>query len=76
MTNKLLLALHSRTVGVLVIMCLYNVLALYGHGLSPQLNVLVNVVLGAVATYFKVTPGQLYPMPPTTTPVVPATPSV
>lgn len=60
MQSKLLLALHSRTVGVLVIMCLYNVLALYGNALSPSLNVLVNVVLGAVATYFKVNPNQNY----------------
>lgn len=63
MNSKLVQGLHSRTVGTLVIMILYNVLAVYGNALSPQLSVLVNVVLGAVATYFHVNPAQNYTAP-------------
>jgi hypothetical protein len=66
--NKILLALHSRTIWTLVVMFVYNVLALYGHALSPSLNTLVTAVLGLLVGYFKLNPGQVYPI--STTPTV------
>ncbi len=69
--SKLLQALHSRTVGVLVVMIAYNVMAVYGVGLDPQLSTLINLALGALATYFKVNPGQVYVPAGQTPPVNP-----
>lgn len=54
--NKFVLALHSRTVWTLIIMVAYNILTVYGKTLSPDMNTLVNLVLGGVATYFRVNP--------------------
>ena len=53
--NKLLVALQSKTVWTIVLMVAYNIFAAYGAALSPNLNVLVNAVLGALAAYFRVT---------------------
>lgn len=60
MNSKIIQALHSRTVGVLLIMVAYNIMTVYGAGLSPALSSLINIVLGAVATYFKMNPSQVY----------------
>lgn len=56
MNSKFLVALHSRTVWTIVLMVAYNVMSAFGQTLSPDLNVLVNAVLGALAAYFRVNP--------------------
>jgi hypothetical protein len=53
--SKWIQALHSKTVWTIILLVAYNILAAYGSALSPQLNVLVNAVLGALAAYFRVT---------------------
>lgn len=60
---------QSRTFWTLVVMCVYNIINVYGHLLSPSLSSLVNLVLGAVATYFKINPSQVYTPAGTTPPV-------
>ena len=60
MQSKLIQMLHSRTFGTLVVMVAYNTMAIYGLNLPPQLSTLINVVLGAVATYFHLNPSQTY----------------
>jgi hypothetical protein len=55
--------MSSRTFWTLVVMCVYNILNVYGHYLSPSLSDLVNIVLSAVAGYFKISPSQNYNSP-------------
>jgi hypothetical protein len=55
MNTKWIQFFHSKTVATIAVMVAYNILATYGKALSPDLNVLVNAVLGALASYFRVT---------------------
>lgn len=89
MNSKIIQALHSRTLGVLVIMIAYNILAVYGKALDPQLSALIDLVLGGLVSYLHINPavqGQYTPAgitPPitpmvvdtTTENVVPSTPT-
>ena len=61
--NKFQLALKSRTFWTLIVMFLYNVINVYGAHMSPSLSSLVNLVLGALATYFKLNPSSNYNSP-------------
>lgn len=80
-TSKFIQAIHSRTVWTLVVMIVYNVLDVYGKGLDPQMSTLVNLILGALVSYFHVNPQMVYtpagtpPVPPVT-PVDPVTPTL
>jgi uncharacterized membrane protein len=58
--TKISLLLKSKTFYTLVLMLAFNLFSVYGSKLSPELNTLVNVVLTALAGYFKVTPSQNY----------------
>jgi hypothetical protein len=60
MLKKINKALSSRTVWTLVIMVATNIVNLGVDVMSPELVVLVNSVLGALAVYFKVNPSQKY----------------
>lgn len=60
MQSKIIQAFHSRTVGVLIVMIGYDIMAAYGLGLNPQLSSLINLALGGLATYFKMNPSQVY----------------
>jgi hypothetical protein len=59
----------SRTFYTLVVMCLFNILNVYGHLLPAGMSDLVNLILTSIAAYFHVNPQQSYGnsvLPPTT----------
>lgn len=58
--NKFTQMFSSRTFWTLVVMVIYNILNVYGHLLSPSLSDLVNLILGALVTYFHLNPSQVY----------------
>ena len=64
--TKFLQLLSSRTFWALVVMFLWNVFAVYGSHIPANVSDLVNLVLTALISYFKVNPSQLYTIPPTT----------
>lgn len=49
----------SRAFWTIVIMVAYNLLATYGH-YNQQLTDLINLILGAVTTYFHINPSAVY----------------
>lgn len=51
---------QSRTFWTLAVMVVYNILNVYGNFLSPSLSSLINLILGALVTYFKLNPSQTY----------------
>ena len=76
--SKWIQVLHSRTVGVLVLMFATDTVSVLGAHIQPDLLVLINVALTSLATYLHVNPpvqGQYTPIgvtPPAnqTTPTV------
>jgi hypothetical protein len=53
-------AIRSRTVWTLVFMVVANIVASLSGVVSEDVLVLVNTVLAALATYFKLSPSQKY----------------
>lgn len=58
--NKFTQLFKSRTFWTLAVMVAYNILNVYGHLLSPSLSDLVNLILGALVSYFHVNPSAVY----------------
>ncbi len=54
---------NSRTFYVLLVMILLMVFQTYGHFLPADAYVLVNLILTALASYYKVNPSQNYGVP-------------
>ena len=75
--SKWIQVLHSRTVGVLVLMFATDAVSLLGAHIQPDLLVLINFALTSFATYLHVNPpvaGQYTPAgttPPATPPNTP-----
>ena len=70
----------SRTFWTLVVMVVYNILNVYGGYLSPAISSLINLILGALVSYFKINPSQNYNTPatqamPMATPTPPTPPA-
>ena len=64
----------SRTFYTLVVMCLFNILNVYGHLLPAGMSDLVNLMLTSVAAYFHVNPSSVYA--PAGSTIVQTSPSV
>lgn len=58
--EKLVMALKSRTVWTVVLLVITNGLSAFSGNIQPDVLVLINTVLGALAVYFKVSPSQTY----------------
>lgn len=58
--NKIIQALKSRTVWVLVFTFVFNGFDAISGALSPEVVLVVNAFLGMLATYFKIHPSQDY----------------
>ena len=53
-------AVFSRTVWTIIAMFLFNGLNAIHSSVSPTWGIIINVVLGLLATFFKLSPSQKY----------------
>lgn len=60
MKDKVLKAVKSRTVWVILAMVLVNGVPSIEHLIPASYQPVVNAILGLLATYFKVSPSQSY----------------
>ena len=56
----------SRTFWTLVLIVVWNTFIVYGSHVPEDVSTLINLILVAFASYFKINPSQLYTIPPTT----------